>query len=258
MEGQTEPSPHDVTYNWLCPPQGTFRSADGRIFEGDLVYEQIMAHCLNSSRELNPLSGKALQPIVNAPSPDWAVSYLCLLPVCVHKTWLWASNVCWPRSLLENVTLSTNRCSSSVKCPPSFEAWADAPAGFQQVAFAVLKHGAELRSIYRFYSRLGRAHSPHSLFQLTRLQLWRLLKDCHIHHHFPLSQTDQFMRGEGEFPPMFPPCGSAGGAWCLLSLCVSDEATMTDVHSPFTPIFLRQLLSSLVAVAYHIYHEDLV
>lgn len=66
--------------------QGKFTSADGRVFEGDLVYDQIMAHCLNSSRVLNPLSGKALQPFENAPSLDWAVSYLCLLPVCLHKT----------------------------------------------------------------------------------------------------------------------------------------------------------------------------
>lgn len=46
--------------------QGKFTSADGRVFEGDLVYDQIMAHSLNSSRVLNPLSGKALQPSENA------------------------------------------------------------------------------------------------------------------------------------------------------------------------------------------------
>lgn len=42
------------------------------------------------------------------------------------------------------------------------------------------------------------------------------------------------------------------------SLCISDEATATDVHSPFTPIFLRQLVSILMVVAYRIYHTDLV
>lgn len=41
--------------------QGKFTSADGRVFEGDHVYDQIMAQCLNSNRDLNPLSGKALQ-----------------------------------------------------------------------------------------------------------------------------------------------------------------------------------------------------
>lgn len=38
--------------------QGKFTSADGRVFEGDLVYDQVMARCLSSSRVLNPLSGK--------------------------------------------------------------------------------------------------------------------------------------------------------------------------------------------------------
>lgn len=79
-------------------------------------------------------------------------------------------------------------------------------ACFQQVMFAVLRYGAELRSIYRFYSRLGRAHSPYSLFQLTRLQLWRLLKDCYMHHHFTLIQIDQLIIVEGESPPSYPLC----------------------------------------------------
>lgn len=145
--------------------------------------------------------------------------------------------------------------------PPGFEseAWADATVASQQVVFAVMKQGTELRSIYRFYSRLGRTQSPYSLFQLTRLQLWRLLKDCHIHHHFTLSQMDRFIRSEGEFlsgqPPLY---WLVVRAWCSPSPCVSDEGTVMDVHSPFTPIFLRQLLSFLVVVAYHIYHKDLV
>lgn len=47
--------------------QGKFTSADGRVFEGDRVYDQIMAQCLNSNRDLNPLSGKALQQFEYAP-----------------------------------------------------------------------------------------------------------------------------------------------------------------------------------------------
>lgn len=188
--------------------QGKFTSADGRVFEGDLVYDQIMAHSLNSSRVLNPLSGKALQPSENARLSLSARApchtlITAPLPLCVPQTWLWTSKICWPWSPLESATLSTNRSGSAAEFPPSFESesWADATAAFQQVVFAVLQHGAELRSIYRFYSRLGRTQSPYSLFQLTRLQLWRLLKDCYIHHYFTLSQTDQFIRGEGEFPP---------------------------------------------------------
>lgn len=84
--------------------------------------------------------------------------------------------------------------------------------------FAVLKYGAELRSIYRFYSRLGRAQFPYSLFQLTRLQLWRLLKDCYMHHHFTLIQIDQLIRVEGESPPY--PCVSTLGVSLTFSLPV--------------------------------------
>ncbi|XP_029689596.1 radial spoke head 10 homolog B isoform X1 [Takifugu rubripes] len=161
--------------------QGQFTSADGRVFEGDRVHDQIMAQCLNSNRDLNPLSDLTLniKPL------------LAMIP-------------------------ATER-----------------DAEYEQVMFAVLKYGAELRSIYRFYSQLGRAQSPYSLFQLTRLQLWRLLKDCYMHHHFTLIQIDQLIR-------------------------VEDEATVTEIHSPFTPIFLRQLLSLLVVLSYHLYHKDLV
>lgn len=59
-----------------------------------------------------------------------------------------------------------------------------------------MMHGTELRSIYSFYSRLGRARSPDNTALLTRLQLWRLLKDCNIHHHITLTQIDRFIRGE--------------------------------------------------------------
>lgn len=62
--------------------QGKFTSADGRVFEGDLVYDQIMAHCLNSSRVLNPLSGKTLQPFDNAQLlPSAWVPYHTLISV---------------------------------------------------------------------------------------------------------------------------------------------------------------------------------
>uniref|UniRef100_A0A3Q4AHB1 Radial spoke head 10 homolog B n=1 Tax=Mola mola TaxID=94237 RepID=A0A3Q4AHB1_MOLML len=92
----------------------------------------------------------------------------------------------------------------------------------EQVEFEMLIHSTQLRSVYKFYSRLGRAHSPHGAFLLTRLQLWRLLKDCNVHHHdITLIQIDRF------------------------------------IHSPFTPILLRRLLSCLVAVAYHLYHRDM-
>ncbi|XP_049418565.1 radial spoke head 10 homolog B isoform X2 [Epinephelus fuscoguttatus] len=102
----------------------------------------------------------------------------------------------------------------------------------KQVEFVVLRQDRELRSIYSFYSRLGHARSPDNTFLLSRLQLWRLLKDCNVHHQgITLTQIDHLIR---------------------------EDATAADIHSPYTPMLLRQLLSCLVVVAYHIYHKDMV
>ncbi|XP_054455118.1 radial spoke head 10 homolog B isoform X2 [Anoplopoma fimbria] len=101
----------------------------------------------------------------------------------------------------------------------------------KQVEFVVLRQASELRSVYSFYSRLGHAHSPDNPFLLSRLQFWRLLKDCNIHHQgITLTQIDHFIR---------------------------EDATPAEIHSPFTPMLLRRLLSCLVVVAYHTYHKDM-
>ncbi|XP_028423329.1 radial spoke head 10 homolog B isoform X2 [Perca flavescens] len=102
----------------------------------------------------------------------------------------------------------------------------------KQVEFEVLKQDSELRSIYGFYKRLGHAHSSNNIFQLSRLQLWRLLKDCNIHHYdITLTQIDHMIR---------------------------EDATTAEIHSPFTPMLLHRLISCLVVVAYHIYHKDMM
>ncbi|XP_073346399.1 radial spoke head 10 homolog B [Pagrus major] len=101
-----------------------------------------------------------------------------------------------------------------------------------KVEFAVMMHGTELRSIYSFYSRLGRSRSPNNTSLLTRLQFWRLLKDCKIHHQdITLTQIDRFIR---------------------------EDVTTAEIHSPFATILLHRFLSYLVVVAYHIYHKDMV
>ncbi|KAL3051210.1 hypothetical protein OYC64_001476 [Pagothenia borchgrevinki] len=102
----------------------------------------------------------------------------------------------------------------------------------KEVECVVLRKARELRSVYSFYSRLGHAPSPDNSFLMSRLQLWRLLKDCNVHHHsITLTQIDHFIKG--------------------------DE-TSAEIHSPFTPLLLRRTLSCLVVVAYHIYHKDVV
>ncbi|XP_055017146.1 radial spoke head 10 homolog B, partial [Boleophthalmus pectinirostris] len=108
-------------------------------------------------------------------------------------------------------------------------------AELKAVEFAVLRQSTELRSIYSFYSRLGHARSPDNTFMLSRMQLWRLLKDCKVHHHnITLSHTDFLIRGALEGVPL------------------------TEVHSPFTKMLFCKLLSCLVVIAYHTYHKDMV
>jgi hypothetical protein len=54
-----------------------------------------------------------------------------------------------------------------------------------------------LRRVYRFYSQLGFESSPDNTYTLNRMQLWRLLKDCKLHHHnFTLAKLDRFLHGK--------------------------------------------------------------
>ncbi|XP_061612045.1 radial spoke head 10 homolog B isoform X7 [Phyllopteryx taeniolatus] len=101
----------------------------------------------------------------------------------------------------------------------------------KQVRFVLLRHKTELRSIYRFYSRLGQPQIPGGAFLLSRMQLWRLLKDCYVHHR--------------------------GVTLAELDLYIRDNPEPAEVHSPFTPIMLCRFLSCLVIIAFHIYHEDM-
>ncbi|CAL8302119.1 unnamed protein product [Lota lota] len=100
------------------------------------------------------------------------------------------------------------------------------PSEHKQVEFVVLSHVTELRSIYSFYSSLGHAESPDNVFMLSRLQYWRLLLDCKVHHH----------------------CSS---------LAQLDSLVPEEIVSPYTGILLPSLISSLVSVAYHTYHQAL-
>ncbi|XP_061765072.1 radial spoke head 10 homolog B [Nerophis ophidion] len=101
----------------------------------------------------------------------------------------------------------------------------------KQVRYVLLRHKTEFRAVYRFYSRLGQRQTPGAAFLLSRMQMWRLLKDCYIHHRgITLAELDLFIR---------------------------DNPDPAEVHSPFTPIMLCRFLSCLVVIAYHIYQKDI-
>lgn len=119
----------------------------------------------------------------------------------------------------------------------------------------MLRRAAELRSAYSFYSGLGRAPSPGGSFLLSRLQLWRLLKDCNVHRHgISPAQMDRFIGGEQD-------CSASNThhrtfvASCFHSV-LPEGAPPAEIRSPFAPIRLGTLLSCLVIAAFHIYHKD--
>ncbi|XP_016889858.1 radial spoke head 10 homolog B isoform X2 [Cynoglossus semilaevis] len=170
--------------------KGKFTFKDGHVFEGQFVDDRMTN--MNGNRALTPLCGAVLLSRSGSSvlGPDMTLNI---------------------ERLLENIP--EKRRQNELK----------------QVEFAVLRNNAELRSIYSFYSRLGSTGSPNNIFLLSRLQLWRLLKDCYIHHDITLTEIDRLI----------------------------SEDTEKNNHSPFTSIPLRGLLSCFVIIAYHILSEDM-
>ncbi|KAM9837984.1 radial spoke head 10 homolog B [Aulostomus maculatus] len=188
--------------------QGTFDYTDGEIYEGEwknnkkhgqgkLTFEDghIFEGEFVNDQMATRLSGNRAPSLydkdASVPGPDMTVNIECLLDKIPKR----------------------NRYSER-----------------KQVEFVVQRHHDELKSIYSFYSRLGQAHPPDNVSLLSRMQFWRLLKDCNIHHHgVTLMQLDFYIR--------------------------EDSTASTDVFSPFTFMLLCRLLSCLVVLSYHLYHD---
>ncbi|XP_048223501.1 radial spoke head 10 homolog B [Perognathus longimembris pacificus] len=101
-----------------------------------------------------------------------------------------------------------------------------------QVEYAILRNITELRRIYYFYSSLGCDHSLDNTFLMTQLRFWRFLKDCKFHHHnITIAEMDR-----------------------VLSTC--NSIPVEEIHSPFQTILLRNFLSYLLQLAYHIHHKE--
>uniref|UniRef100_A0A8C7D997 Radial spoke head 10 homolog B n=1 Tax=Oncorhynchus kisutch TaxID=8019 RepID=A0A8C7D997_ONCKI len=177
--------------------QGKFIFKNGRIFEGEFVDDHMAefpAFCLDGSNtpDLSGIRTHTPHPEdgKRAPGGDSGSGPALLGPdMALDIT-----------ALLEN--LPENQRDLQLK----------------QVEFVVLRHIAELRAIYSFYSSLGHDQSPDNTFLLSRLQLWRLLKDCSIHQ---------------------------------------QGITLAQIHSPFSTMLLRRFLSCVVVLAYNTYHKDI-
>ncbi|KAM9094021.1 radial spoke head 10 homolog B isoform X2 [Sarcophilus harrisii] len=108
----------------------------------------------------------------------------------------------------------------------------DRPEEKKQVEFAVLRNISELRRIYSFYSSLGCDHSLDNTFLMTKLQFWRFLKDCKLHHYkITLADMDRVLSD-------------------------NNNISVEEIHSPFTTLLLRTFLNYLLQLAYHIYNKD--
>ncbi|XP_051856784.1 radial spoke head 10 homolog B isoform X1 [Antechinus flavipes] len=108
----------------------------------------------------------------------------------------------------------------------------DRPEEKKQVEFAVLRNISELRRIYSFYSSLGCDHSLDNTFLMTKLQFWRFLKDCKLHHcKITLADMDRVLSD-------------------------NNNISVEEIHSPFTTLLLRTFLNYLLQLAYHIYNKD--
>ena len=100
----------------------------------------------------------------------------------------------------------------------------------QNVTNVILRHMSELKQIYTFYSGLGQELSTDNTFALTRMQFWRFLKDCKIHHHgVTLVEMDRF---------------------------VDPEGSSTDIHEPHHTVLSRDFINAIIMIAYNIFHEE--
>ncbi|XP_014674179.1 PREDICTED: radial spoke head 10 homolog B-like isoform X2 [Priapulus caudatus] len=102
-----------------------------------------------------------------------------------------------------------------------------------KVQISTTRYIGPLRSIYNFYADLGSPPSDNSRTSImTKMQLWRLLLDCRVHHkHLSLARIDKLIS---------TPTGGSG-----------------DRERPSGTVLFRQLLTSLVILAFHLLHDEL-
>ncbi|XP_014108201.1 PREDICTED: radial spoke head 10 homolog B [Pseudopodoces humilis] len=100
----------------------------------------------------------------------------------------------------------------------------------KQVELAVLKHISKLRKAYYFYSTLGCNPSSDGTYVLTKMQFWRFLKDCEFHlSSLTLTEMDRLLGGKKQ---------------------------PKDCHCLHEVFLFRKFVSSLVHLAFYIYHEE--
>lgn len=100
----------------------------------------------------------------------------------------------------------------------------------QNVTYVILRHVSKLKQIYTFYSGLGQQLSTDNTFALTRLQFWRLLKDCQVHHHgVTLVEMDRF---------------------------IDPYSCSTNIHEPHHKVLSKDFVNAIIIIAYNIFQHQ--
>ncbi|XP_048408576.1 radial spoke head 10 homolog B isoform X2 [Stegostoma tigrinum] len=187
---------------------GTFTLKNGRTFEGKFIEDRMV--------EFPELS------ITGMKIPDLGTMQIQLpLDTDNIKTGGSKGNI---KSVLEhNVELDI---ASLLEVIPK----EDIQNELMQLEYATLRYLSELRKIYSFYSSLGHQQTLDNTFLMSKLQFWRFLKDCKL-HHYALSLADMDRILNGKF------------------------TTLEETHSPFDTLLLGKFLSYIIILAYHIYHK---
>ncbi|ESO92384.1 hypothetical protein LOTGIDRAFT_233146 [Lottia gigantea] len=101
------------------------------------------------------------------------------------------------------------------------------------VMFVIMRYITSIKKIYTFYSNLGHDESLDNIYIMNKMQFWRFLKDCQL-HHFELTLMDMDRIIGKNY----------------------HKATY-ELHNPFEKILQRQFINYLIILAYHTYHEQM-
>ncbi|KAK3611960.1 hypothetical protein CHS0354_011618 [Potamilus streckersoni] len=101
-----------------------------------------------------------------------------------------------------------------------------------QVQFVITRYISNLRRIYNYYSCLGYEDSPDNTYIMNKMQFWRFIKDCRLHHReITLMEMDR--------------------------LLVSGKSkSRHELHNPYDRILLREFINNLIIISYHLFHEE--
>ncbi|XP_048465587.1 LOW QUALITY PROTEIN: radial spoke head 10 homolog B [Rhincodon typus] len=186
---------------------GTFTLKNGRTFEGKFIEDRMV--------EFPKLS------ITGMKTPDLGTMQT-QLPLDTDNIQTGGSKGIIKSVLERNVELDI---ASLLEVIPK----EDIQNELMQLEFATLRYLSELRKIYSFYSSLGHQQTLDNTFLMSKLQFWRFLKDCKLHHYaLSLADMDRILN-------------------------VAD--TLEETHSPFDTLLLGKFLSYIIILAYHIYHK---